>query len=66
MGKLKVITKVKKLSCRENHKLQMRICTWNVRGLGSKTNRSVIRHLLADCGADIIILQETKKNWNTR
>jgi mannosylglycoprotein endo-beta-mannosidase len=39
----------------------MRICTWNVRGLGSKRKRSVIRRLLANCGADIIILQETKK-----
>ncbi|KAK9930653.1 hypothetical protein M0R45_027684 [Rubus argutus] len=38
----------------------MRIVTWNVRGLGSKRKRSMIRNLVVSSGADIIILQETK------
>ncbi|KAK9938261.1 hypothetical protein M0R45_015011 [Rubus argutus] len=39
----------------------MRIVTWNVRGLGSRRKRSMVKSLLVGCGADIIILQETKK-----
>ena len=38
----------------------MKIVTWNVRGLGSKGKRAVIRSMLMGVGADIIILQETK------
>ncbi|KAK9934053.1 hypothetical protein M0R45_021214 [Rubus argutus] len=39
----------------------MRILSWNVRGLGSKKKRSVIKTLLTGSGADVVILQETKK-----
>lgn len=39
----------------------MKILSWNVRGLGRKSKRRMIKNMLISCGADIVILQETKK-----
>ncbi|KAK9941489.1 hypothetical protein M0R45_018083 [Rubus argutus] len=39
----------------------MKIISWNIRGLGSKNKRRVIKEILVNKGADIVILQETKK-----
>lgn len=39
----------------------MKIISWNIRGLGSKNKRRVIKEMLVSKSADIVILQETKK-----
>ena len=39
----------------------MKIISWNVRGLGSKTKRGVIKDLVKKENPDIIVFQETKK-----
>ncbi|BFG20710.1 hypothetical protein CerSpe_069840 [Prunus speciosa] len=39
----------------------MKIVSWNVRGLGDRKKRAVIKKVLKKCGAYIVMLQETKK-----
>ena len=45
----------------------MRILSWNVRGLGSKKARSIVKGFLRSQDPDIVLLQETKReNWDKR
>ncbi|KAK9902279.1 hypothetical protein M0R45_001786 [Rubus argutus] len=39
----------------------MKIISWNVKGLGSRSKRRVLKEKLVSSKADIVILQETKK-----
>lgn len=40
----------------------MKIISWNVRGLGSRSKRRVLKEKLVNSKADVVILQETKKD----
>lgn len=39
----------------------MKIITWNIRGLGSRRKRMILKEQLVRLRPDIVILQETKK-----
>jgi hypothetical protein len=46
--------------------MQVKIITWNVRGLNDLNKRLLVRHLLRSWKADIICLQETKPDLITK
>ena len=46
--------------------MQLKIFSWNVRGLNDKDKHLRVRHLLNLWGADVICLQETKLELITR
>ena len=46
--------------------MNLKILSWNVRGLNEKEKRLKIHNLLRTWGADIVCLQETKLEWVTR
>lgn len=40
--------------------MQLKLVSWNVRGLNSRDKRRVVKNIMGDWKADIIYLQETK------
>ncbi|KAL4618313.1 hypothetical protein ACB092_06G001100 [Castanea dentata] len=46
--------------------MNLKLLSWNVRGLNVKEKRLQIRNLLHSWKADIVCLQETKLKWITR
>ena len=46
--------------------MNLKILSWNVRGLNVVEKRLQIRNLLRTWRADIVCLQETKLEWITR
>ena len=46
--------------------MNLKILTWNVRGLNEKEKRLKVRNFLRSWRADIVCLQETKLKWVTR
>ena len=46
--------------------MNLKIISWNVRGLNDKEKRLKIRNFLRSWKADIVCLQETKLEWVTR
>ncbi|KAL4614544.1 hypothetical protein ACB092_07G061100, partial [Castanea dentata] len=44
----------------------LKIISWNVRGLNGKEKRLKVRNFLCSWRADIVYLQETKLEWVTR
>ena len=46
--------------------MNLKILSWNVRGLNEKKKRLKIHNLLHTWRADIVCLQETKLEWVTR
>ena len=46
--------------------MNLKILTWNVRGLNEKEKRLKVRNFLRSWRADIACLQETKLKWVTR
>ena len=43
--------------------MNLKIISWNVRGLNDKEKRLKIRNFLHSCRAYIVCLQETKLEW---
>lgn len=39
----------------------MKIVSWNVRGLGNRNKKFMIKYVLSKAEADIVIIQETRK-----
>lgn len=39
---------------------QLKIMSWNVRGLGSKRKRDVVRNIIRSLRCDVVCIQETK------
>ena len=46
--------------------MNLKLLSWNVRGLNEVDKRLQIRNLLRSWKADIVCLQETKLEWITR
>ena len=46
--------------------MNLKILSWNVRGLNEKEKRLKVRNFLLSWRADIVCLQETKLEWVTR
>ena len=46
--------------------MNLKILSWNVRGLNEKEKRLKVRNFLRSWRADIVCLQETKLEWITR
>lgn len=46
--------------------LVMRIVSWNIRGLGFKSNEVVLKYFLLKENLEIVTLQGTKKQWCVR
>ena len=46
--------------------MNLKMLSWNVRGLNVVEKRLQIRNLLRTWGADTVCLQETKLEWITR
>ena len=46
--------------------MNLKILSWNVRGLNEKEKRLKVRNFLRSWRADIVCLQETKLEWVTR
>ena len=46
--------------------MNLKILSWNVRGLNEKEKRIKVRNFLRSWRADIVFLQETKLEWVTR
>ena len=46
--------------------MNLKILSWNVRGLNDKKKRLLIRNFLRSWRADIVCFQETKLEWVTR
>jgi exonuclease III len=44
--------------------MNLKILTWNVRGLNDRAKRLCIKNMIKDWHADIICLQETKMEFN--
>ena len=46
--------------------MNLKIISWNVKGLNEKEKRLKVRNFLRTWRADIVCLQETKLKWVTR
>lgn len=38
----------------------MKICSWNVRGLGDRDKRAAVKDVIRSSKADIVLIQESK------
>ena len=43
--------------------IYMKILSWNKRGLGSKKKRRIVRNFLSSQNPDVVMLQETKREF---
>lgn len=43
----------------------MRIISWNARGINFPNKRAQVKQQLDVCGADVVVLQETKTSYET-
>ena len=41
----------------------MKILSWNIRGFGSKKKMRIVRRLLSSQSPDVVMLQETKREF---